>query len=69
MSGEFGRVRFEDIDSRTNSPKPKVVGGEILRDNGWTVIHHSDGSRTEVPNNNVICVDYPKGAHDGNTTS
>lgn len=48
MSAEFGRVRFEDIDNRTYQPKAKQVGGEVLRDGAWVVVHHDDGTRTEI---------------------
>ncbi|QCG77637.1 hypothetical protein HOV42_gp54 [Gordonia phage Fairfaxidum] len=56
----FGRVRYEDIDNRTQEPRAVQVGGEVLRDGAWVVVHKDDGTRTEVPANNVICIDYPK---------
>lgn len=59
MPGEFGRVRFEDIDARTSEPRAKQIGGEVLKDRGWVIVHHDNG-RTEIPTHNVISIDYPK---------
>ncbi len=59
MTAEFGRVRFEDIDNRLFQPKAKQIGGEVLRDDPkWVVVFHDSG-RTEIPTQNVICIDYP----------
>ncbi|AXH49696.1 hypothetical protein PBI_WALRUS_51 [Gordonia phage Walrus] len=56
----FGRVRYEDIDNRTQEARAVQVGGDVLRDGRWVVIHKDDGTRTEIPETNVISIDYPK---------
>ncbi|QDP44175.1 hypothetical protein SEA_JUJU_59 [Gordonia phage JuJu] len=57
----FGRVRYEDIDPRTQCARSQTVGGDVLRDGRWVAVHKDDGTRIEIPETNVISIDYPKG--------